>query len=227
MQRFQVARSVSTTVPKGWIAAAFTMMSSPPKPVTVFAITERIASRSVTSPLSTCTSNLACSASSASALFPSDSMPHATTRAPPVAKRSAIARPIPVVPVTKATFPENSCIGCAQASLTNRLTPPIRGLRASCLALLRAIRPTPSTAPPTNTRDSLFSQCHPPANVHGRDAWEFHDPPAPPARDAPLLPAKPELRAIYPNCQPDALPHEKIRPALASPAGDARSEYEN
>jgi hypothetical protein len=38
------------------------------------------------------------------------SMPHATTIAPPRAKRLAIARPIPVVPVTIATRPANSAI---------------------------------------------------------------------------------------------------------------------
>jgi len=38
------------------------------------------------------------------------SIPQATTSAPPAAKRIAIARPIPVVPVTSATFPAKSFI---------------------------------------------------------------------------------------------------------------------
>src|ERR1700691_4095153 len=37
-------------------------------------------------------------------------MPHATTCAPPAAKRIAIARPMPVVPVTRACFPKSSFI---------------------------------------------------------------------------------------------------------------------
>src|SRR5579863_8018929 len=218
MQRFQVARSVSTAVPKGWIAAAFTIMSSPPKRVTVSAIIDRIVSSSVTSTFSTSTVDPSFSASSASVRFPAASMPHATTRAPPAAKRSAIARPTPVVPVTNATFPENSFIDD---------TPPVQGLRASSPASPLATPRAPSTGPPTNIPDSLFSQCRPPANVHGPDAWEFHDPHAPPVYAALLLPAKRESRPIYPNSRPDAPLHKTIRLALASPAEGARSECAN
>src|SRR3979411_477863 len=95
------------------------MMSSPPNRVTVWVMTARTPSGLVTSQLSTCKAKPCFAASRANSSFPAVSMPHATTWAPPAAKRIAIPRPIPVVPVTRDTRPANSFIGVGSAVRTS------------------------------------------------------------------------------------------------------------
>src|SRR5271166_836825 len=84
------------------------MMSRPPNRLTVLLMTDWTSSTLDTSQRSTWRVKLSFPASRANSSFPVVSMPHATTCAPPAAKRIAIARPMPVVPVTRATFPANS-----------------------------------------------------------------------------------------------------------------------
>src|ERR1700737_1202583 len=108
MQRVQFFRSVSSTVPNGWNAAALTIMCSPPDSLPPFFPAAWTAPTCVTSHCSTCKLNALALASAASSPFAATSIPQARTFAPPAAKRLAIARPMPVVPVTTATFPSNS-----------------------------------------------------------------------------------------------------------------------
>ena len=104
IHRFQESGSVSAAVPKGCIAAALTMISRPPCVLTVWATTDLTWSGWLTSQVSTSSDNPLACASCCSSWLADDSMPHATTLHPPAARRFAIARPIPVVPVTIATW---------------------------------------------------------------------------------------------------------------------------
>src|ERR1700722_307443 len=203
------------------------MKSRPPNCLTVFATAASTCSGRLTSHCSTRKVNFSASACACNSLLAAASMPSETTLAPPFANRFAIARPIPVVPVTIATLPSNSFMW-VPVFLFVRCPPKKRNpnpSHSSIRAPRRAAQPALSAGPRTNIPDSFSFRCHRPANAHDRDASEPHDLRGLRRDGASLPPARHESRRPYPSFHSNAPPHRTIHLPPAPPAVNGRNEF--
>src|SRR5580693_1030812 len=143
-----------------------------PSRSTAFCTVRSTDAGSETSHASTPRSSFKRDASAAKSLLAFASIPKPATRAPPCARRSAIARPIPVVPVTTAALLENSLIAFAILPKSYRFQAARRERRTAARESLLAIPLVLSAVPQRSSQRCPPCQYRRPVGARDRAASE-------------------------------------------------------